>query len=55
VPNVLGDSPAAATTALAASGLDVLFAGGQNGAVVSQSPAANSRVPEHSTVVLTTQ
>ena len=54
-PTVLGNSPAEATSALAAAGLDAEFVGGQNGAVVSQSPAPNSTVAEHSTVALRTQ
>jgi hypothetical protein len=55
VPNVIGLTPAQASSALAQAGLNAQFTGPQNYRVTSEAPVAGSTVPEHSDVVLTTQ
>ena len=52
VPDLIGETRAAADSALARLGLQAQF-GGTGTTVTHQSPAAGSQVPQHSAVVLT--
>jgi PASTA domain len=53
VPDVVGMSPLAAAVGLATACLNTLYASSPGNRVVSESPSAGSKVPEHSNVTLT--
>ena len=55
VPDVVGYSSSLAALALAKACLNASYADPVGTSVISESPAANSKVPEHSTVTLTTR